>query len=308
MKKFYNLVLTLVVTGSLLNSVNALDPCSNIALGKSAIASASTSYEPITAAFDGNLTTNWCTPYYSGWVQVDLQSKLTVNTLRLYVNQAITGYTEHEISVSPDNTNWTLVKNLKSNTSNNQLLEFKFSPSLSDVRYIKINTPVSTSWVAWYEIQVYSGSAKPTISKNGLVLSSSSATNNQWYLNGSPISDATSQTYTATASGNYQVGVSSGANCVSMSDIYQISTVTTGINDNTGKDLKMYPNPVNDNVIIEGVTSGNIELINLQGQILKHINITDNKTSMDISGINAGVYSVRISTNNGIVVKKLLKN
>ena len=54
----------------------------------------------------------------------------------------------------------------------------------------------------------------PVISPNGAILTSSSATGNQWYLNGVAISGATSQTYTTTQSGSYTVIVTTSG-CVS---------------------------------------------------------------------------------------------
>src|SRR5258707_240492 len=60
--------------------------------------------------------------------------------------------------------------------------------------------------------------ATPTITPGGpttfcpggsVPLTSSSATGNQWYLNGNPIGGATSNTYSATASGSYTVQVTS---------------------------------------------------------------------------------------------------
>src|SRR5207249_6135844 len=58
----------------------------------------------------------------------------------------------------------------------------------------------------------------PTITPGGpttfctggsVTLTSSSASGNQWYLNGNPIGGATNQTYVATAAGNYTVIVTS---------------------------------------------------------------------------------------------------
>ncbi|HKS24725.1 MAG TPA: hypothetical protein VJZ76_18150, partial [Thermoanaerobaculia bacterium] len=66
--------------------------------------------------------------------------------------------------------------------------------------------------------------ATPTITAGGattfcdggsVTLTSSSATGNQWYLNGSAISGATSNTYSATASGSYTVKVTNGNGCAS---------------------------------------------------------------------------------------------
>ena len=73
----------------------------------------------------------------------------------------------------------------------------------------------------------------PTISAGGpttfctgssVVLTSSAASNNQWKLNGTNIPGATSSTYTATASGNYTVIVSSNG-CASNTSAITIITV-----------------------------------------------------------------------------------
>ena len=64
--------------------------------------------------------------------------------------------------------------------------------------------------------------ATPTITPGGpttfcaggsVTLTSSSATGNQWNLNGNPIGGETNTTYNATASGNYTVTVTDGNNC-----------------------------------------------------------------------------------------------
>lgn len=72
----------------------------------------------------------------------------------------------------------------------------------------------SPSTSAGITVIVNSTPSTPTISQNGAVLTSSSATGNQWYLNGVIISGATGQTYTTTQSGSYTVIVTTGG-CVS---------------------------------------------------------------------------------------------
>src|SRR5258706_364523 len=87
--------------------------------------------------------------------------------------------------------------------------------------------------------------ATPTITPGGpttfctggsVTLTSSSASGNQWYLNGNLIGGATNDTYSATASGNYTVTVTasgctsaaSAATTVTVNPIPATPTVTPG--------------------------------------------------------------------------------
>ncbi len=87
--------------------------------------------------------------------------------------------------------------------------------------------------------------AAPTITPGGpttfcsggsVMLTSSSASGNEWYLNGNPIGGATAQTYIATASGNYTVVVTasgcssapSAATTVTVNPVPPTPTITPG--------------------------------------------------------------------------------
>lgn len=305
MKNLKILILLSAIIGGSISSVNAQNACLNAALNKPATASSSTTAEVPSRAFDGNLTSNWCSPGFTGWVAVDLQHKFSVDSIKLYVNQAIDGITVHEIKISDDMENWTLAETLSGATFNNQVIKVNFSTPLSNVRGVMINTTSTDSWVAWYEIEVYATLSKPTITQENNVLTSSSTVNNQWYLNGNPIPDATAQTYTVTAPGSYQVGVKNDSECTEvMSDAISL---TTGVNEIGIKSIKILPNPAKDNVIIEGASKGTIEILTLQGQLIKHVNVSENKTSINIANLTDGVYSLKITTSEGTIVKKLLK-
>ncbi|MBP8627815.1 MAG: discoidin domain-containing protein [Paludibacteraceae bacterium] len=306
MKRINKLIMFSAIIACCINTVNAENKCSsNIALNKPATASSSTETEFPIHAVDGNLSTNWCTPGFNGWITVDLQNTFSIDSIKLYVNQYIAGNTEHEIKISDDMDNWILAKTLSGETYNNQTLTIKFDPALLNVRGVKIHTLNSNSWVSWYEIEVYATPAKPTISQEGELLTSSFTTNNQWYFNGNPIQDAIYQTYTATLPGSYQVSVSYGDECESMSEI--LALTTTGVNENSTNDVRIYPNPSKDNIIVEGVKNGILEIINLQGKIVKYTPIPDSITRIDISQLTEGIYSLKITTNEGIIVKKLIK-
>jgi hypothetical protein len=83
-------------------------------------------------------------------------------------------------------------------------------------------------------ITVNSTPATPTISAGGstticsgntLVLTSSAASGNQWFLNGNPIGGATGQTFGATATGNYTVETTNGNGCTSATSLATMVTV-----------------------------------------------------------------------------------
>lgn len=71
-------------------------------------------------------------------------------------------------------------------------------------------------------IQISSGTV-PVITVAGMTLTSSPAASYQWILDGSPISGATAQSYTATAYGNYQVEVTYSNGCSILSAIKTLS-------------------------------------------------------------------------------------
>ena len=48
-----------------------------------------------------------------------------------------------------------LLRAINGVTQGGQWLEPGFSPAAANVRYVKINTTTSPSWVAWTEIEVY---------------------------------------------------------------------------------------------------------------------------------------------------------
>ncbi len=128
-----------------------------------------------------------------------------------------------------------------------------------------------------------SAPATPTVSNNGsttfcvgssVTLTASSATGNQWYLNGSSISGATGQNYLATASGDYSVNTVAGT-CTS--GISSATTVTVNPNPSapmvttsgstaicTGSSVTLTSSQPNGNVWSNGLTTSSI-LVNTAG-------------------------------------------
>ena len=72
-------------------------------------------------------------------------------------------------------------------------------------------------------------------------------------------------------------------------------------------ELSIFPNPANDRITIlsEDIAVQKVELYNLQGQLIKNVQLNDN--TMDISSLSAGMYSLRIITEKGVAVKNIVK-
>jgi hypothetical protein len=79
-----------------------------------------------------------------------------------------------------------------------------------------------------------------------------------------------------------------------------------GINDVELERVEVYPNPTKGNISIEGVNNlHSVELYNITGQLVKHIQNAINK--VDMSGLHSGVYFMKITSENGYITKKIVK-
>lgn len=154
---------------------------------------------------------------------------------------------------------------------------------------------------------------KPVITQSGTTLSSSAASNNQWYLNGVAIAGATAQTYSPVRSGNYQVAVSLANGCVAQSDnfAYVILPENPGEND---IGLTVFPNPANTqlNVLFaaKSAVNVNLALINAIGQneytdkeVLSGGNFS---TLIDVSKFAPGNYVLRLFYNSKLYTRKIV--
>jgi large repetitive protein len=81
----------------------------------------------------------------------------------------------------------------------------------------------------------------------------------------------------------------------------------TGINELSFTNVIISSNPLSNNLTIETQCQTEIEILNLQGQILKRLKITDNKKNIDISDFASGVYIIRAQTDKSITIKKFIK-
>jgi hypothetical protein len=114
--------------------------------------------------------------------------------------------------------------------------------------------------------------------------------------------------YTASSFDN-QTAVSSSGYAA-----YAQTMVTVGNNyvSASDKTFLVYPNPANDQVIIDFAdfsTEYNtvVELLNVDGKLLLSQCVSKRKTQLDISALPSGIYVLRVTDNKSVVVKRFTK-
>lgn len=82
---------------------------------------------------------------------------------------------------------------------------------------------------------------------------------------------------------------------------------TMNLVDENNQTVSVYPNPTNGvfNVYCNGIKR--IEVINTVGQLVKDMNVSDDSVAIDLSNEKAGVYMLRVITDNEIIVKRVIK-
>jgi hypothetical protein len=146
--------------------------------------------------------------------------------------------------------------------------------------------------------------AKPTISRdvnNNLV--SSSSTGNQWYTDtNTVVSGGTQQLFKPLSAGYYSVKVTQNGCSSIFSDKYYYLVTAVPILA-TSSEIKLYPNPVNNYLILShklpGVTNLNIDIVDINGKKLIMKKGLRSGDQIDISNLQSGVYYLKC--NNGSV-------
>jgi hypothetical protein len=158
-------------------------------------------------------------------------------------------------------------------------------------------------------------STAPTISVAGNVLTSSSALNYQWFLNGGAIAGANAPSYTATQSGNYTVQTTDGNGCSLMSAAVAVTVTAVPNVDPSEIGLIVSPNPTTNGQFelqLETRTRSDlkISLINSLGQRVYENNIPGfaGRLSQTIrpGQLTAGVYYLQVQHDRKMYVRKIV--
>ncbi len=147
--------------------------------------------------------------------------------------------------------------------------------------------------------QCYSNTMPAIIDNLGVLSSSVAGISYQWYLNGNTISGANQISYTPTQQGNYTVEVFFIDGCSKISVPYVYTT--TGVDEVRLKTYKVFPNPAQTYINVEGLPRNQISLYSLQGKQLELRFIDEVK--IDVSYLAPGVYFLKVSTRHYKFIK-----
>ena len=127
----------------------------NLALGRSVNASRSEGGNPPEWAVDGNESTAWSAgDFPPQWIEIDLGAPADISAIRLLVTQYPEGATKHRVLAWGSGSQPVEVTFFSQVTTSGQWLVYTPAQLLEGIRFIRVETPVSPSWVGWVEIEV----------------------------------------------------------------------------------------------------------------------------------------------------------
>ena len=146
-------------------------------------------------------------------------------------------------------------------------------------------------------ITVTAAPTLPTITQIGNILVSSVSTGNQWYRNDTLLSNTTHLDTFPIPIPYYQcysVSVSNSNGCRATSDTVCFSpSNTTGINSISETAIKIFPNPAETTLYIEGVQLGTVlQITNILGEIVMQKTADAVTTTLDITHLAKGMYLI----------------
>ncbi len=150
------------------------------------------------------------------------------------------------------------------------------------------------------ETTVFCGTpVKPLITLEGSVLISTSESNNQWYLAGTPIDGATGQSYDVVEDGTYSVRVEVNG-CYSFSNEIQATVIVLGIDEEEARQYSIIKNQEGSIEIVSNnyVQIRELLIYNVSGQVIgKYERLDSNRIAID-TPLQAGLYVIQVVDRN----------
>lgn len=150
--------------------------------------------------------------------------------------------------------------------------------------------------------------AQPVITPAGDQLTTSGDGTFQWLLNGNVIDGATGDAYLPTENGSYNVTITDANGCSSTSDAY--AYISTSIMSFSLGGPSFYPNPTSGPVFIrwsQGFgANASVTVVDGAGKVILRRNVSGQNVSIDLTGYDAGIYSLILVDNGRVMAHRLI--
>lgn len=147
-----------------------------------------------------------------------------------------------------------------------------------------------------------------TLTKIGLVLQANAGSSYQWYRDGAVESGVTTQNYTPTYNGRYQVEVSFPDGCKCKTASLQYNDGITATQDKAVREgIRLFPNPAKDFAQVQApVEAGFIKLTLLDSQGKEVWKGTmEKETTLPLEGLSSGLYTLMAHSQRGFWQQKI---
>lgn len=154
--------------------------------------------------------------------------------------------------------------------------------------------------------------AAPRIAVSGNNLVASGGSNFQWYINGNAVGgQTTSTTIAADLGGTYTVRAITDDGCQSLaSNSIAVAAKVLGTELDESIKVGIYPNPTADELRIElptGIAFKEATFYSVSGSTLMTFDKLSSNSSLNISQLAKGMYSIKIETSRGSVARKIVR-
>jgi hypothetical protein len=130
-------------------------PGRNLALGKVVSASGALPDQATEMAVDGDPNTQWSAGAFPPqWIEIDLGAAYDIGEIRLTVGQWPAGDTVHQLWVGASRDSLRQVHEFSGSEFDYDVLSYAPATPLRGIRYVRVATTESPSWVSWREIEV----------------------------------------------------------------------------------------------------------------------------------------------------------
>lgn len=106
---------------------------------------------------------------------------------------------------------------------------------------------------------------------------------------------------------NYMYDVDAPAGTKLLIDDVSWTFTTVGVNEANENIAKVYPNPAVDELNVEAVNGKNIAIYNVDGTLVKSVDLNGVTNTINVANLTAGMYVYVVTTENGVVKNTFVK-